>query len=465
MITNNHRANTSLQGRGSGSHPLRRWTWVIVIMAALAMILAYKLLTGSREGQTPSGVSKVGSQVGKGKGSTGQQAAGHEGSSRSSTNEMQSTSAGAVNESTKGIARGAEAARVAPTDSRRAPPGANYARAQQLLSMLKQMKPRQGKFSPEEVKEINRLIQELKQQGPEGVMAVQEFLESGEDVSFMEFTGRTPPEYSSLRTALIDSLIEMSGPGGVDFLAWMLQGTTNPEEIAFLAKGLELSAPGIYRSEIMKVVRTMLDAALKSTPGQFQGYGHLLGVIQEYGDASTATELEKLYRNSPSARGEYALMALSKLPEGNGVPTLVGLANEMAKNPGAYGASYESALRMLTQASREYADAGEALVNLAAANSIPPSALMVVAAALGGTEQQLITKSSEVSKLSRAEVYINGRAAETWSDAEIDQRLGLIDKLLRTNPQPSVVKALEDARSRLQVWKGRPMVGGKRISQ
>jgi hypothetical protein len=137
----------------------------------------------------------------------------------------------------------------------------------------------------------------------------------------------------------------------------------------------------------------------------------------------------------------------------------------MAKDPGAYGTSYESALRMLTQASREYADAGEALVSLAAANSIPPSALMVVAAALGGTEQQLITKSSDVSKLSRAEVYINGRAAETWSDAEIDQRLGLIDRLLRTNPQPNVVKALEDARSRLQMWKGRPMVGGKRTSQ
>ena len=100
---------------------------------------------------------------------------------------------------------------------------------------------------------------------------------------------------------------------------------------------------------------------------------------------------------------------------------------------------------------------------LAAANNIPPSALMVVAAALGGTEQQLIMKSSDVSKLSRAEVCINGRAAETWSDTEIDQRLGLIDKLLRTNPQPAVVKALEDARSRLLVWRGRPMVDGVRI--
>ena len=208
--------------------------------------------------------------------------------------------------------------------------------------MLKQMKPRQGKFSPEEVKEINRLIQELKQLGQEGIMAIQEFLESGQDVSFAEFTGRTPPEYSSLRTALIDALIEMSGPDGVDFFARMLQGTTNPEEIALLAKGLEQSAPGVYRAEIMNVVRTMLDAALKGTPGQFQGFGHLFGVIQEYGDASTAVELENLYRKSPSARGESALMALSKLPEGNGVPTLVNLVNEMAKDPGAHGTSYES---------------------------------------------------------------------------------------------------------------------------
>jgi len=260
-------------------------------------------------------------------------------------------------------------------------------------------------------------------------------------------------------------LIEMGGSETVDFLASMLQATTSPEEVALLAKGLERSAPGVYRAEIMKVVRTMLDTALKGTPGQFQGFGHLFGVIQDYGDVSTAVELENIYREAPPARGEFALMALSKLPEGNGVPTLTGIVNEMARDPGAYGTKYEVALRMLTQASREYADAGEALLGLAAAGNIPPSAFTAVAAALGGTEQQLITKSSDVSKLSRAEVYINGRAAETWSDADIDQRLGLIDRLLRTNPQPTAVKALEEARSRLMVWRDRPMVDGKRVNQ
>ena len=430
------------------------------------MILAYELLTGSREREISSEASKVGSQVEAEKALTTQKAADREVIPRSSTKETQTTTIGTVKESTEGIARDAEASRTAPRVSRRESLSvARYDRVQQLLSMLKQMKPRQGKFSPQDIEEINRLIQELKQQGQEGIMAIREFLESGQDVSFAEFTGKTPPEYSSLRTALIDALIEMGGSEAVDFLASMLQATTSPEEVALLAKGLEQSAPGVYRAEIMKVVRTMLDTALKGTPGQFQGFGHLFGVIQDYGDVSTAVELENIYREAPPARGEFALMALSKLPEGNGVPTLTGIVNEMARDPGAYGTKYEVALRMLTQASREYADAGEALLGLAAAGNIPPSAFTAVAAALGGTEQQLITKSSDVSKLSRAEVYINGRAAETWSDADIDQRLGLIDRLLRTNPQPTAVKALEEARSRLMVWRDRPMVDGKRVNQ
>jgi hypothetical protein len=327
------------------------------------------------------------------------------------------------------------------------------------------MKPRQGdKFSPEEIAEINRLLQELKRSGLPGSMAIREFLQSGQDVSFLEHTGRTPPEYGSLRLALIDALAQIGGTETAAFMAGMIQTAGNPEEIALLAKGLEQVAPGAYRAEILKVARGMLDQALKAkSPEQYQGIGHLFGMIQEYGDASFAADLERMYRTSPSAFTEFALMALSKLPEGYGIPSLLRIVNEMSGNPGAYGMTYDIALRYLTQASREYPDAGEALLRLATANKISSSGLIQVANALGGTEHQLITKSSDISLQSRAVTKISLRAAETWTETEIDQRLDLIDRLLRTNPQPAAAKALQDARNRLLVWKDRPLVGGKRV--
>lgn len=126
--------------------------------------------------------------------------------------------------------------------------------------------------------------------------------------------------------------------------------------------------------------------------------------------------------------------------------------------------TYDMALRYLAQASREYPEAGEALLRLAAANMISTSGLIQIATALGGTEYGLITKNSEFFLKSKAEMG-GIRAIETWSDAEIDQRLRLIDLLLRTNPQSAAVKALEEARKRLLVWKARPIVGGKRKKQ
>jgi hypothetical protein len=438
---------------------------LIIALVALGILVAYKLLTGSRERETPSQASKVESQVEEGEKPAGERSAGQKVIPRSSTKETQTTATGAVNQSTKAAAEEAEADQANPRVSRRTLPAATYGRAQQLLNILRQMKPRQGKYSPQEIEEINRLIQELKQQGQEGIMAIQEFLESGQDVSLAEFTGKTPPEYASLRLALIDALVQMGGSDVAPFMAGMLQNTMNLEEIALLAKGLEQSAPGAYRAEIMKVARTMLDQALQTTSGQYPGLGHLFGMIQEYGDASLAVDLENMYRESPSTFTELALMALSKLPEGNGVPTLLKIVNEMSGSPETYGMKYDMALRYLTQASREYPEAGEALLSLTAANKITTAGLIQVANALGGTEHQLITKSSDISLQSRAETKISLRAAETWSDAEIDQRLGLIDNLLRLNTQPTVAKALEDARNRLRIWKDRPMIDGKRVRQ
>jgi hypothetical protein len=330
------------------------------------------------------------------------------------------------------------------------------------MTKLVQIKPRNGKFSPEDIFEINRLIKELIRQGQAGVMAIRAFLESGQDVSYEGYKRSILGGNSSLRLAMIDALAQIGGLETAAFMASILQATTNPEEVALLAKGLERSAPGAYMDQILDTVLTMLGTALMNSPSQYPGLGYLFGVIQDYGNASHASDLESIFRKSPSATSEYAMMALSKLHEGSGISTLIKIANEMSGDPGAYGMRYDLSLQMLAQTSREYPEASEALLEMVKTNKIGTDSLIRVASVLGGTEHQLITTTSPVSQASLADIYINGRAAETWSDAEIDQRLRLIDQLIGSNPQPAAVKALENARNRLLIWKDRPMVGGTR---
>jgi len=452
MMKSEFRADGSRQKRGADGNAMRSVVWAIGL-AALAMLLTYKLVPWSQGRQTFPEVSKVETPVEAGKGSVGQQA---DVQRETQASPVSRAMTGSMQHSSGGL-EGRSNARNLPQNQS----ASSYTNAQQLIRALAQMKPRDGKFSLEEIKEINRLLQELKWQGQAGISAIREFLESGQDVSFANFEGKIPPEYSSLRLALIDALAQTGGPEATAYMASMLHTTTNPEELALLARGLEQSAPGVYRAEIMKVVRTMLDQALSVAPGPYPGLGHLFGIIQDYGDASIAADLENMYRKGPSTFTEFALMALSKLSEGYGIPALLKIVNEMSGDPGAYGITYDMALRYLAQASREYPEAGEALLRLAAANKISTAGLIQIATALGGTEYGLITKNSEYSRAEMGGV----RSIETWTDAEIDQRLRLIDQLLRTNPQPAAVKALEEARKRLLVWKARPIVGGKRKKQ
>jgi hypothetical protein len=454
MVKNEYKADRSRQNRKVSGHTVQRVIWIIAIVA-VGILLAYKFLLSPQGMPTSLEVSKDGTQVERVNSLDSRQT--------DMPVEKEVSKTGTMGESREGTSRGSWGWGATGRSLRQNQPDPSYSDAQQLISKLAQMKPRHGKFSPEEIEEINRLLRELKRYGLSGSMAIREFLESGQDVSFANFTGKIPPEYLSLRLALIDALAQIGGTDATAYMASMLHTTTNPEEIALLARGLEQSAPGAYQAEIMKVVRTMLAQALKANPGQYSGLVHLLGVIQDYGDASLAIDLENIYRTSPSAWSEFALMALSKLPEGYGIQTLLKLVNEMSGSPGAHGTRYDIALRMLTQASREYTEASNALLKLATANKIGTPALIQIADALGGTEHQLITKSSGISQISNAEVFINGRAAETWSDAEINQRLALIDQFLRLNPQPAGAKALQDARNRLLVWKERPIVNGKRI--
>ena len=118
---------------------------------------------------------------------------------------------------------------------------------------------------------------------------------------------------------------------------------------------------------------------------------------------------------------------------------------------------------MIAKVSRQDPQAAENLNRLAKEGNLSTSDLQTVAATLGGSEYQLITAGSDIALRSKAATQLNGRAPETWTDVEIDQRLSMINQLLLTDPEPAAAEALTAAQERLLVWRERPMIDGVRV--
>jgi hypothetical protein len=109
--------------------------------------------------------------------------------------------------------------------------------------------------------------------------------------------------------------------------------------------------------------------------------GPLFQVLQTYGDASVAADLEKLVPKW----NYYATMALAALPFGEGIPSLIRLAQDPA---GAETGRSQLPLQMLAQVSPQYPDGATALLEMARQNQIPEIAWRAIAAGLGGNQYQ-----------------------------------------------------------------------------
>jgi hypothetical protein len=88
----------------------------------------------------------------------------------------------------------------------------------------------------------------LVQNGAASIPAIQEFLALNKDVNFGSNTGAAGLLGStSLRMSLLDALGAIPGPEALAASAQVLQSTTDPLEIALLARNLERQAPEQYR--------------------------------------------------------------------------------------------------------------------------------------------------------------------------------------------------------------------------
>jgi hypothetical protein len=336
-----------------------------------------------------------------------------------------------------------------------------------LVTQLKGLK----ELTPEAVKDMKRLLQEVQKRGLDAVLAIRDFLRSQENVDFDKMNGGKLAGQHTLRQALFDSLRQIGGDASTAVLAEQLGMTQSPAEIAALARILDEMAPGVYRDEAIRVATNALSSlASTKNPLEVQPLFELLRglggpeAVAILGQYPANSVMAQYLRNpdttmSPTFR-LYALMALANLPDGEGIPTLAALGAD-PRVPVEYRPA--EPFRMLAQASASQADAGAALYYLASNGQIPDRAWAGVADALAGKQlqtpsQQADTGLSGVNGIfsrgfyddQRNLLYEERTVLRAWSTDQIQQQLALIDSLLSVTKSPSAIQALQAARTALQ---------------
>src|SRR5882724_10746179 len=245
----------------------------------------------------------------------------------------------------------------------------------QLVAGLTNLDFSRGPITKEQAEQWKQGLQTLTAQGAAGIPAIREFLEQNQELNFAAVSGGNQLGQSSLRSAMINALAQIVGPEATGVMLQTLQSTTLPSEIAQLAQMLEQQAPGQYRQETTSAIQDILGMAGK---GQLEGFdvGPLFKVLQNYGDASSASTLEQL---APEWR-YYATLSLAGLQEA-GVPSLI----REAQDPVA-GGRRDFAYQMLAQVAGQFPDASAVLLEQARANQIPDSAWRKIATGLAGDQ-------------------------------------------------------------------------------
>ncbi|HXJ55744.1 MAG TPA: hypothetical protein VNU68_03675 [Verrucomicrobiae bacterium] len=347
---------------------------------------------------------------------------------------------------------GAQAAegpvQLAPVAARPAAPPAAVSlpeptpQSRQLLGSLCRLDQPSVPRSPEQVADWKQHFQQLVAQGPSAVSAIHEFLAKNVDLDFGPGNGLG---YASARAAMFDALVQIGGAEGLTGTLQTLQDTADPREIALLAQNLEKLAPGEHRQEAIAAAR---DALAMAASGKLEGdVAPLFEVLNKFGDTSVVTDLMQTAKQW----NYYSAMALSQLPDGAGIPTLIEVAQ------GTSGGKL-NALEMLAQMSMQYPEARAALLEQALANKISANMWPYLTPLLAGDlyhyqdsafDVPMALQGKPVPKSAHVvfgnQHFYTAPPADVLTPDEINHRLALIKELESMASDRAALEALAQA--------------------
>lgn len=303
--------------------------------------------------------------------------------------------------------------------------------AGQVNARIKILAESDGEFTDETAENLATLVKELTDMGEAAIPIIENYLRSGEDMSFREMLGGEKAAYPSLRLALINVLVYGPPTEGAIRVGLETVGTSQvPHEIALLAYGLETMAPGQYRDLILDRTKAEMER-LTVARGTRPDVVPLFEVLQTYGGSDAIAYIE----SNAGRLSYYGALALSNLPEGQGVPALIRLASGVEFTGKGRG---DFALRPLAQVTVDHADAREALRQFTAENRIPDAAWPSVAAALTGLYIRYGTP-----------VLSTSLPNTQWTPDQLRSQIAFVDQLLATTVSAAGKQSLQNARAKL----------------
>jgi len=317
----------------------------------------------------------------------------------------------------------------------------------QLVGGLTQIDLSREPLTAQQAAQWKEGLKQLVQEGSAAVPGIAEFLVRNTD---LDFRGGDGLGYPSMRAAMLDALEQIGGPESQGLMLQVLQKTAAPPEIARLAAYLEQQAPGQFREQIASAVRETLAQADR---GELRGWdvGPLFQTLQTYGGSDTIGDLE----NSVSKWNHYSVMALANLPSGEGIPSLIRLAQE------SKGSASGAAMEALGQVALHSADATAAMVELARAGKFSDYYWLSTVSSLGGEQyfisntglqNQTIPSGSGVKSYhleASNQNFYSVPAVGGMSPEQINERVSIIDQLIAVQQSPAIAEALQNTRASL----------------
>ena len=309
----------------------------------------------------------------------------------------------------------------------------------------------QGVLTPEQAALWKTNLHQLIEAGTNAIPALREFLRQNKDVHFDPQLGGGLLGYPSLRVALLSALQQIGGPAALELAVEILETTSQPHEIAQLARHLETDAPMQHRESILSATRESLAMGSSGKLGTAD-VGPLFDVMSQYGGLAAVTDLQQ----AASPYRYYAAIALANVPEGAGIPAL----SQMLREPnGPNKSTHTPALEALAQLAAFYPEAGARLLEQARLNQIPETLWPSIAESIAGgrfiignlADWGLMPQSGDRTfhlTVGNQNVLKRRNIAQ-FTPEQVQQSVTYLDQLMALNPGPAAVEHLQKARASL----------------
>ena len=317
-----------------------------------------------------------------------------------------------------------------------------------LIAALTQTK---GPITPEMAAAWKSNLTQLVQQGAAAVPAIREFLAQNKDIPYDYKQGGNLLGAHSLRLALLQALEAIGGPEAMQLALDTLQTTTEPREIAQIAKHLETQAEGQHREAILNATRESLAMAASGKLGRTDP-APLFNLMAQYGGAEAIAEFQK----TASPFRYYSALALAQVPEGGGIPALGQMLRQANGPPRA---THNAALEALAQLAPTYPTARELILQQALAGQIPETLWPSLAESFAGAKFFMIDLSDEgLTPQSGDKTYhldlgpqnFFSRANSVQLTPEQKQQMShFIDQLLQTQVPALGLESLQKSKEKL----------------